>query len=542
MFVKWGEIKIKKECYTKYFDDNEFSFVEKNAIIIQSPVFSDNYSARSWVYQELRRIAFLGGCVSDFYAFSPIQYGFQLVSCDIDESFANLIGKNPQEVLKITNGRMQLDLEFQSKKFLINQSFGMLNEIGLPIGFEEPFLNDYVFGDSIFLKGGKRRIGPDKPLVLLENKDDIENLKNEILQISEKCINSKRWTIPCGAILDTRLANFRYIELQEQDDSVIFIFRNDTDYFTCSFNGNTSEWNLDAVNIGFDGSKSEYTEEHKVTINYICCLILHDFWVPVIKERDSVYNPTKKLSSSIAKWAKPADDDRKSIVYLPRYLYINGKIKSGLFHKTYNETIYKRKAHNRNLKGKKASLKQLLLAAQYGIKIPKGFTFVRATNIDELTENQSSNKQYVSRTLLGSIYDKEMFSSSSIKIKWQKFEEDVKQWLEDLGFTIIPGKWCKRGDKGIDVKAFDKNNVLWLIQCKCWSKNRIVGPNVLREIWGSQRELEKEIDIDNSRESIRTAIITTSSFSESEEFRESARKAGTVLIDGDMFINRFWPK
>ena len=192
--------------------------------------------------------------------------------------------------------------------------------------------------------------------------------------------------------------------------------------------------------------------------------------------------------------------------------------------------------------GKKASLKQLLLAAQYGIRIPKGYTFVRATNIDELVENQSHNKQYVSRTLLGAIYNDNKFSVSNVNIKWQQFEKDVQEWLMNMGFTIIPGKWSKQGDKGIDVKAFDAKNVLWLIQCKCWSRKRIVGPNVLREIWGSQRQIEKEIDLDIGKDKIRTAIITTSYFSQSEEFQNSAKELGTLLIDGDMFSMHIWPE
>lgn len=541
MRLSWGEIKLRKESLSKYFSNSNYFFPEEKFVIVASPVFGDSYSAISWIYRELRRIAIEGGSINEFGAFSPIQYGYTVNSRELDDSYTNLIGGSPYKLLSLTNGKYNVDIGFNFRKQLLNSNFGELNDVGLPVGFEKPFFNDFSFGDSTQMRGGKRRIGLDEPLIRVKNKEQIEDLKSEINSITEVCCNKKRWTIPSGAVLDTRLEKFRLLELIEEDDAVLFIFREEDDFFTCTFDLSTFEWDLSAVNIGWDDSISELIEEHRVTINYLCCVILHDFWVPEIRERNQLYSPRKVLSSTIGKWAKPADDDMKSIKYLPRVIYENKQLQTGLFEKVYSGYTYRRRAHERNLNGKKASVKQLLLATQYGLRIPKGYTFVKPTNVEELVD-ENPKDTYVSRTLLSKLYSVEVFEDSTVKIKWQQFEYDVKEWMMELGFKIIPGKWSKHGDKGIDVKAFGPRDELWIIQCKCWSKNRKVGPDVLREIWGSQRQIEKEIDIDFRKTKIRTAIVTTSSFSDSDDFITAAEQQGTLLIDGEMFSKREWPE
>lgn len=537
MNVFWGEIKLRNDVVSNYYTDNYYSFVEEKYTNIASPIFGDGFSAEIWIYQELRRIAFLGGSIKDFGACSPLSFGYVINTTVIDDCFSNLIGGDPKRILEKTNGKYSFDMGFTMRKRLLNNDFGKLNEYGNPIGFETPFINDFSFGNPRILNGGKRRIGLDEPLIKLKTVEDIKNIKEEIRKITEVCIEKKRWTIPTGSVVDLRLEKYRYLELMEEDDSVLFIFREDNEYFTCSFDSSSEEWDMTNVNIGWDTERSELTEEHRITINYLCSLVLHDFWVPELRERKKAFIHSKVPTTCIGRWAKPADDDRKVIKYLPRILYVDGYLPTGLYERLYSGISYHRRAHVRRLEGKKASIKQLLLATQYGIRIPKGSTFVKSTNT---VETNTKEEIYISKSFLGQLSHEESFESSTIKIKWEQFENDVAQWLSELGFRVIPGKKSKRGDKGIDVTVFDNKNQMWIIQCKCWSKNRKVGPDVLREIWGAQKRIEKEFDNVNIK--IRSAIITTSSFSGSEEFRNSAASLGTLLIDGDMFAKREWPE
>ena len=536
MKVFWGEIKLRNDVVSKYYPDDFFRFNEKNFTNIASPVFGDGFSAVIWIYQELRRIAFLGGSIKEFGACSPLNYGYVINTTEIDDSFSNLLGGNPNRILEKTNGKYSLDMSFMMRQSFLNNNFGKLNDYGNPIGFETPFINAFSFGDSKFLKGGKRRIGLDEPLIRIKSAAEIDKIREEIKKTTEICIEKKRWTIPTGAVVDLRLEKFRYLELMEEDDSVIFIFRDENEYFSCSFDSVSEEWDMTNVNIGWDTEKSELTEKHRIAINYLCALVLHDFWVPDLRERKKAFITCKVPTTTLGRWAKPADDDRKVIKYLPRVLYVDGYLPVGLYESVYSGSSYHRKAHVRRLEGKKASTTQLLLATQYGIRIPKGYTFVKSTNIIETNQKEEI---FISRSFFGKISKEDSTEVSSITIKWEKFENDVAQWLSELGFRVIPGKKSKRGDKGIDVTAFDNKNQMWIIQCKCWSRNRKVGPDVLREIWGAQKRLETQFENDNIK--IRSAIITTSSFSGSEEFTTSAESLKTVLIDGDMFARREWP-
>ena len=158
-------------------------------------------------------------------------------------------------------------------------------------------------------------------------------------------------------------------------------------------------------------------------------------------------------------------------------------------------------------------------------------------------EIKEKNRFYISRTAAKTLFNVEVFHNSKHSVKWQKFEYDVSAYCREvLGFTLLPRRLRKRGDGGIDLLCFKQHGTkyqYWLIQCKCWSKNRPVGIPILKELYASGKwsdELSEE-----QKKNLNFMIITTSYFSSDPDFLNLVEAENTVLIDGEMFANRIFP-
>ena len=103
-----------------------------------------------------------------------------------------------------------------------------------------------------------------------------------------------------------------------------------------------------------------------------------------------------------------------------------------------------------------------------------------------------------------------------------------------LGFTIIAPTWTRKGDGGIDVIAVKKvktHEVVFCVQCKCWSPKRVVGLGVLRDFDAAIERFKASYDLANKE--IRGMIITTSRFSDGPDFRSEIERRGIILVDGN---------
>ena len=102
--------------------------------------------------------------------------------------------------------------------------------------------------------------------------------------------------------------------------------------------------------------------------------------------------------------------------------------------------------------------------------------------------------------------------------------------MKALGFHVEHIAASESADNGVDVyavKGEDLDEVRWVIQCKCWGKNRRVAPSTVRDLVGALRHYPP---------GTRGMIVTTSSFT-SGAIRE-AESAGIRLIDGREFVER----
>jgi len=403
-------------------------------------------------------------------------------------------------------------------------------------------------------------LGPENPPYDLQFDKDLKQLEANIQNLTQDAINYKEYTIPPFSTVDLGIREYGYIEINEDRDCVLFIFRNGKQYFTLVFQISTGLWIDDFVTLNPQDKipSEEDLQRHKLAVKYIASIVLHDFWVADYRERNKVYNPLRtKPQLHKNPWAK-TDLDGRTNIFIPKIKYFYNKnsqeeivsgsriknTESGIFQKRN----YGRSAHIRDLTrtSRNPNPAQILLANDYNLMVPEGYTFVRPSlgNEKELkSEIQEKNIFYISRTAAKTLFDVEVFKNSKGNVKWQKFEYDVSEYCKNvLGFTLLPRRLRKRGDGGIDLLCFKQLGTryqYWLIQCKCWSKNRPVGTPILRELYGAgmwSDELSNE-----QKKNLSFMIITTSYFSSDPEFWALVEAENTVLIDGKMFANREVP-
>jgi HJR/Mrr/RecB family endonuclease len=128
-----------------------------------------------------------------------------------------------------------------------------------------------------------------------------------------------------------------------------------------------------------------------------------------------------------------------------------------------------------------ASEPQLFLAQRFRIVVPEGFTFVRGHRRGQA----AAEIAYRSVSALRCI--KALGPSSpqaGQKDDWFTFEINVRNWLEKNGYEVEHIAGNKHGDGGVDIQARHDEELL-LVQCKYWSSDRPIQPNIIRELLGS---------------------------------------------------------
>jgi restriction endonuclease Mrr len=116
------------------------------------------------------------------------------------------------------------------------------------------------------------------------------------------------------------------------------------------------------------------------------------------------------------------------------------------------------------------------------------------------------------------------------KADWFQFEREVMALMKNEWFEVHHVAASRSGDKGIDVyasKGHDLEQINWVIQCKCHSPHRHVGPEKVRELLGVLFTMPP---------GTRGMLITTSAFSSGA--RELALDHNIRLMDGIEFTRR----
>ncbi len=544
-----AELHVCRCHFSVYFDPEEWFWAgecdqegKPDGWVWLSPVFADRYSARNWAYCRLRE-CFLRKIPSGVFALLPPFYSsFVVTEITVESQLAQrMIGRNPH-VVGYFDFRIRYDAQFMLR--FQGRPWPDVFEPPMPKNLSQPFLLDSFFDNTGGMGKGYGRLGPSQPVFKLRDDADRSEIQDLVSELTDAAVQRREWTIPDGAVVDNNTVQFPYVQLNETERLVSFLFRDDPHYFSVGFDRETREWDSDHVLLDLPGKEQprvdQSTLDHKLAVTYVCALLLHDFWVTEYRERNKILNPRRiQLTSGVLPWAKRSEDGRV-LVYRPHVHYFDspdndaGGRKGG-----FKRFLAFRSAHIRDLMGKKkATLRALFLASQYGLSVPSGCTFVRPyVRNGDCSEMQSAlehRREYRSQSALRALCNAQIFQDSRCHIQWEKFESEVKEKMTALGFTIIAPTWTRKGDGGIDVIAVKKvktHEVVFCVQCKCWSPKRVVGLGVLRDFDAAIERFKASYDLANKE--IRGMIITTSRFSDGPDFRSEIERRGIILVDGN---------
>ncbi len=236
----------------------------------------------------------------------------------------------------------------------------------------------------------------------------------------------------------------------------------------------------------------------------------------VVEDRERVFG-SRKLRRRIQ------GRDIKTIIYLPRVRY-SGIHPSRMEPETTAGLRTKHSVNHHLRKARDASPGQRFLAMSYGISIPEGFTFVRPHERG-IGQTEDRIRIYRSRSASQMIFDAVDKAPEGIRPAWFDFEKDCARLLRSRGMTVVHQAANRDGDGGVDLYAITEDGESWIIQCKCWSPHRSVGPNIVRELEGAISLADA-----GSAKRSRGMIVTTSTFTDGTKL--VATDLGFSLIDG----------
>jgi Holliday junction resolvase len=327
---------------------------------------------------------------------------------------------------------------------------------------------------------------------------DAEAFVNDLLC---EAVALKQWTIPFGAYVQIDIGEIKAVKLFEIGKYVACVLVDESGHYFLVWvdpysQGVQFTHMLDIVSLAgvrdrleFEGdikTKLEQPQQYPgnvlprllMGIKILLAAIIRDFWV--VEERQRVFGvavKTKKAARLRSDWGK------KSVVYIPRIRYV------GDIQKRADELNYvTRRPHfvvGHLRKALQASERQIVLAREYGIVVPEGFTFVRPHRRGD----KAQETIYRSRSALQCIRALKREHMETGSDAWFTYELNVKNWLSSHGFEVEHISSNRHGDGGVDIQAYKEGEHL-LVQCKYWQTEKI-GPKVIREILGTLQTYPK---------------------------------------------------
>lgn len=397
----------------------------------------------------------------------------------------------------------------------------------------------YYWADIIEqeLSLGEILTGRDVPLSRIKASKWIQEVKcdlptDQIVQRAKANVAeirfAKKWTIPWGARVEVRFGNFRYLEVYDMGGEFITLFRDINEhYLMLSFQPDQDVPWATAPLAFFEEKGSPENLQGQALLFLVASSAVRDFCV--VEEREGLFS---SRTQSLSKAQRHRSMDSEEVIYIPKVRY-RRLIEDSLLSSaqsdeaTHSRALHEVKAHLR--KAEKASVHQIVLASRYGIHIPRGYTFVRPHQRGGYEDEYVEKKRiYRSRSVSKMLFEEsETRSSADCMPDWFKFERDTERIFEGFGWEVLERKPNKgRGDGGVDVLAFDpKEEVLWLAQCKCYSKT-VIQPDKIRELIGT-------LAVQREAVSCKGMFLTTSTFSSGAA--QLAEAEGIELVDGARF-------
>ena len=364
----------------------------------------------------------------------------------------------------------------------------------------------------------------DKVCEILESvsiEGSIEEAESKVQTLIQEAQDARQWSIPWGARVEVDFAPFQAVRIFEIDGEFSCYFLDDQDRYFHIAVGLRNQPPRIATNRlirkPHDNGEWVWNEDAEVSLKLIAAAIVRDF--VVVEERESLFSARRMRKRIRGRKVK-------TVIYLPRVRYTTPYPKG--LHVSKSSTgrsKHKVAAHLR--KAGTTSAAQRFLAQRYGLQIPKWFTFVRSHERGTATE-ESRIEVYRSRSASKMIFNEVDKTPEGTRPAWFEFEKDCARLLSSRGMHVIHQAAHRDGDGGVDLFATDSSDQTWVVQCKCWAPHRSIGPEIIRELEGAIRLVDKGSSIQS-----RGIIITTSSFTEGAV--SGASSLGFELIDGPRF-------
>lgn len=373
--------------------------------------------------------------------------------------------------------------------------------------------------------------GKDMPIPRIPLYQQFADLKLEcteaeaddaIVELLAEACENRQWSAPWGARVQIDIGSLKYLDIYEIEGEFIGLFRDLQERFMMvPVNVSTGKYSppfiLKAEANAENEDKVEENTQAALSLVLIVASVVRDFLVVEERQSQFVARPARR--------PRCATNQELSIIYLPRVRYLHPNI--GAFNKSLTEDPH-RTSHQVNphlRKAEKASAEQMLLAMRYGFSVPRGYTFVRPHRRGDAAV-QERQRLYRSRSASAILYHTLEKAPSGSRPAWFDFEKDVAAALFQMGLRVVHQAASRNGDGGVDIYAHDEaEDRVWAIQCKCYAPARKVGPDVVRELFGSLHRYP---------EGTRGMIVTTSSFTAGA--LEEAVALNVKTMDGLQFI------
>jgi hypothetical protein len=378
---------------------------------------------------------------------------------------------------------------------------------------------------------GRRIGGKDYPVphdVIYDSLKDVtlegsvEDAEIKVHALLDEAKEARQWSIPWGARVELQFGPFIGMRIFEIEGEFSCHFLDERDrYFHIALGIRNDPPTVATHNIykavdGNDDIRENTSAE--VALKLIAAAIVRDFLV--VEDRTSVFTTRRHQAGS-------RQARSYSVIYLPRVRYdricpTGMPLDAGMVARAkHSVSAHLRKANN-------ASTAQRFLAQKYGVTLPTGFTFVRPHERGGTTHREVV-KVYRSRSASRMIFKELDNVPTGTRPEWFEFERDCASILARIGMEVIHQAAHRDGDGGVDLFAVDSEGQSWVVQCKCWSPSRPVGPDVVRELAGAIQLADQGSDRPSKGK-----IITTSTFTAGAS--SAAREFGFDLVDGVDFV------
>ncbi|HZP12703.1 MAG TPA: restriction endonuclease [Nevskiaceae bacterium] len=341
------------------------------------------------------------------------------------------------------------------------------------------------------------------------SENQAEELVGTLLKEAAAC---RKWSIPYGARVELEVADFVAFQFYEVgSDIMVKLYDAKGRFAFLSVDISSGEWNTPFM-------RQIARTDADLALRILVASVIRDFLV--VEDREAAFGTRTEPSKHRRREAQ-----EPLVIYLPRIRYQQTPaVERGLAGLALRErTPHMVAPHLR--RSQEISEAQRKLARAYGFTVPAGYTFVRGhrRGLGRPDEEQRE-RIYRSRSALAAIYETVDAPITGVA-QWFKFEKDVQKLMRRLGFRVEHISAHRRDDRGVDVFAISEDEAeAWAIQCKCWSPDRPVGPEVVRELMGA---------LSNYPDGTKGMIVTTSRFTPAAS--AAARDTGVTLMDGDEF-------